>query len=147
MIFGVNLMSMAFLFLGPCPLIFPESFTLVVIGLSMIGSSSGFLYVPTIPHILESLKYVYKLDIDDRVHDALAGITNISIYLGEIFGMVFSSVLYYEIGFAYSAFVVAVAFAAYGIYYALVSDARKYGVVENVEKILRSNTNEIIPET
>jgi MFS family permease len=132
MLIGTFWMSLAYLLLGPCPLIFPRSIVLVAVGLAFVGLSAGFLYVPTIPHILEVLKYVYGFDVDDRVHDSMAAITNISLCLGEITGPIMSSLLYYEIGYAYTTFVASLMFFSYGVFYALVSSPKNYGIVENV---------------
>ena len=141
MLIGIFAMSVAFLFLGPCPFIFPKSLVLVGFGLAFVGLSAGFLYVPTVPHILENLKYVYGFEIDDRVHDAMAAITNISLCLGEILGPILSSVLYYEIGYAYSTVFVFATLFTYGIIYAIVSNPKNYGIVENVSLLtIKSET-------
>jgi MFS family permease len=146
MMIGIFGMSIAFLFLGPCPFIFPPSIVLVAFGLAFVGLSAGFLYVPTVPHILEVLKYVYDFEVDDRVHDSMAAITNISLCLGEIVGPIMSSLLYYEIGYAWSTFVAAVILLSYGIIYAILSKPTNFGVVENVSLLTIKNNESDLKE-
>lgn len=135
MIFGIFLMSLAFIFLGPCPLIFPDLLGLTALGLALVGLSAGFVYVPTVPHIMESLQYCYCVEIDDRVHDAMSALTNISLCLGEILGPISSSILYNYIGYEYSTSLVALLLFCYAVAYVFLSDSTQYGKVDNVSLI------------
>lgn len=145
MIVGIFGMTIAFIFLGPCPIIFPEMLGLTALGLALVGLSAGFLYVPTVPHIMESLQYCYCVEIDDRVHDAMSALTNISLCLGEILGPISSSILYDQIGYGYSTSLIACLLFCYGVAYVFLSDPIKYGQVENVS-LMQINKESLVSD-
>lgn len=115
--FGNFVMIFAFLLLGPCPLIFNKSLWLTFFGLVLIGVACAFLYIPSMPHMIETARDDYGYGKDDSLNDVISGITNISLCLGEFFGPLAAAALYEPLGFGYATTVIAVAIFLYGLVY------------------------------
>jgi MFS family permease len=121
--FGIFFMAFGFLLIGPCKIIFPDSLIVVVFGLVVLGLAGGFMYVFTFPHMLEVAIKEYKYPRDDRLHDALSGLTSASLCLGEILGYTFSTFLYSSLGFSDSANIVFLILGLCALGYGVFSDA------------------------
>jgi MFS family permease len=138
MLFGIFFMAFGFLLIGPCEYIFPDSLIVVVFGLAAIGLAGGFMYVFSLPHMLEVAVQDYGFSKDDRLHDALSGLTTASLCIGEIIGPTLSSILYSSIGYANSSNVVFLILALCALGYGVFSDAfkaRKVGILEEKDMI------------
>jgi MFS family permease len=123
MLFGICILAISFVLMGPSPLFFSPSLTLTVVGLFGMGVGGGFMYVPSVPHMIKVAHDDYGYSEDHRLNDTISSIATISLCAGEIFGPVTASVLYSLYGYAYAATIIAGVFAAYAGVYALKSDA------------------------
>ncbi|OMJ67991.1 hypothetical protein SteCoe_34695 [Stentor coeruleus] len=130
MLFGNFFMVLGLLFIGPCPFILPQELTYIGLGLSFIGLASGFVYVPSMPHMLEVAKYDYGYENDHRLNDAISGITNISLCVGEILGPIVAALLDMLVGYPMAATIVAGVVLGHAIMYMLLSDALIYKLVK-----------------
>ena len=117
MLFGNLTMVTAFLLLGPTPFLFQKSLLLTFTGLLLIGVACAFLYIPSMPHMIEVAQTEYGLGKDDRLNDVISGITNISLCLGEFFGPLAASALYEPLGFRLATTVIALLIFIYGLVY------------------------------
>jgi MFS family permease len=117
MMVGNVVMVVAFLFLGPSPLIFKKSLTLNFIGLLLIGIACGLIYIPSMPHMIEIAQTDYGYGTDDRLNDVIAGITNISLCLGEFFGPLAASALYEPLGFGAATSIISLLILLFGLTY------------------------------
>ena len=117
MMAGNFVMVIAFLFLGPSPLLFKKSLTLNFIGLLLIGIACGLIYIPSMPHMIDVAQTDYGYGADDRLNDVIAGITNISLCLGEFFGPLAASALYEPLGFRAATSVISLVLFLFGLTY------------------------------
>ena len=117
MLFGNLTMVTAFLLLGPTPFLFQKSLLLTFTGLLLIGVACAFLYIPSMPHMIEVAQTEYGYGKDDRLNDVISGITNISLCLGEFFGPLAASALYEPLGFRLATTVIALLIFIYGLVY------------------------------
>jgi MFS family permease len=117
MIIGNFVMVLAFLMLGPCPLFFHKSLSWNLSGLLMIGLGCALIYIPSMPHMIQVAQEDYGFGSDDRLNDAIAGITNISLCLGEFFGPLAASALYEPVGFRYGTSVISILILLFGLFY------------------------------
>ena len=117
MIAGNLVMVLAFLFLGPSPLFFHKSLTLNLIGLLLIGVACSLIYIPSMPHMIEVAQTDYGFGSDDRLNDVIAGITNISLCLGEFFGPLAASLLYEPFGFPLATSLISFSLLLFGLVY------------------------------
>ncbi|OMJ66171.1 hypothetical protein SteCoe_37083 [Stentor coeruleus] len=140
MLFGNFIMVAGLLFIGPCPFVLPQSLTYIGLGLSFIGLASGFIYVPSMPHMLEVAKNEYGYENDHRLNDAMSGITNISLCIGEILGPIIAALLDMLVGYSMAATIVAGLVLGHAIMYMLLSDAFMYKLVK--VKIITEKFNE-----
>ena len=112
MLFGMLIMTIAFIIIGPSPLFFNPHLNMTGIGLGLIGFSCGFIYgniyiVPSIPHMIEIAQSQYNYSKDDRLNDALLIIANMSLCVGEIMGPIAASLLYSAFGYGYASTIIA----------------------------------------
>ncbi|OMJ74387.1 hypothetical protein SteCoe_26716 [Stentor coeruleus] len=140
MLLGNFIMVFSLLFIGPCPFILPEKLAFTGIGLMLFGLSGGFIYVPSMPHMLEAARNDYGYENDHRLNDAMSGITNISLCIGEIMGPIVSAILDTFLGYSMAATVVSVFTLIHALNYMILSDAVTYKKVgdKGQNKILSS---------
>lgn len=117
MLFGNFMMVAAFLLLGPSPWFFKKSLWLTFLGLILIGVACAFLYIPSMPHMIEVAQGEYGFGKDDRLNDVISGITNVSLCLGEFFGPLAASALYEPLGFRLATTIIAIFIFVYGLVY------------------------------
>ena len=123
LLFGCMFMAFGFLFIGPNEYIFPKKLVFVIIGLIAIGFAGGFMYVLTMPHMLDVAVEEYSYPKDDRLHDTLSGLTSASLCIGEVIGPTVSSVLYSIIGYSSASDVFCLVIVVWSLFYAIFSDA------------------------
>jgi MFS family permease len=95
---GSVLMGIGYTLLGPSPLLFDRNFKLFCIGLIISGVSSSMIYgisyiVPSIPYIISIAHNDYMYEEDHRLYDAITGLINVSMSLGEVLGPIVGSSL------------------------------------------------------
>ena len=117
MVAGNLVMVLAFLLLGPSPLLFSKSLTLNLLGLLLIGVACSLIYIPSMPHMIEVAQTDYGFGPDDRLNDVIAGITNISLCLGEFFGPLAASLLYEPFGFRIATSLISLSLFLFGLGY------------------------------
>jgi MFS family permease len=117
MAFGNFLQFLGFFLLGTAAVILKSSLSLIALGLFCIGFAGGFIYVPSVPNILDIAKDDYEYQNDERLNNAISGITTMSISIGEVLGPIFSSTLYQAIGYNYAAATVSVGILSQGFVY------------------------------
>ena len=117
MVFGNFLQFIGFFLLGTAAVIVQSSLSLTALGLFSIGFAGGLIYVPSVPNILDIAKGEYIFEHDERLNDAISGITTMSISIGEVFGPIVSSTLYQAIGYNYAAATVSVGILSQGFVY------------------------------
>lgn len=133
MLFGILVLGFGFLLVGPSPFIFGRSLIIASIGLFVVGFGGGFMYVPSLPHMIEVSIRDYGYQEDDRLNDALSGITNMSLCIGEILGPTFASIFYSVLGYSESADLVFLLSMVIFVIFAVFSDAfRKVSKVRSV---------------
>jgi MFS family permease len=123
MLFGICLLAISFVLMGPSPLFFRPSLKLTMIGLFGLGVGRGFMFVPSVPHMIKVAHDDYGYSEDHRLNDTISSIATISLCAGEIFGPIAATVLYSLYGYAYAATIIAGVFAVYAGIYAVKSDA------------------------
>ena len=123
MLFGCMLLAIGYLFIGPNQYIFSNHLAYVIVGLILIGFAAGFMYVFTMPHMLDVAVADYSYTKDDRLHDTLSGLTNSSVCIGEVIGPTISTLLYSMIGYSNASDVLFLIIAIWGSFYAIFSEA------------------------
>lgn len=122
---GSILMGIGYILLGPSPLLFDRSFSLFCIGLLISGMSSSMVYgnlytVPSIPYIISIAHNDYGYEEDHRLYDAISGLINISMSLGEILGPIVGSSLKLSYEQIYT--IVGFLFFIFSIIYSLINN-------------------------
>jgi MFS family permease len=141
MLFGTVLQFFAFMLMGPCPWLFPESLAITATGFFVLGVACGFMFVPSVPHMMQLARNKYGFAEDHRLNDALSSIASMSLSIGEITGPIVATVLYDMFGYAVAAEIVGFVFGTYAIVYAVFSDA----IVRKV-KVISKNAEDALVE-
>ena len=132
LLFGCMFMAFGFLFIGPNEYLFPKKLEFVIIGLIAIGFAGGFMYVLTMPHMLDVAVADYSYPKDDRLHDTISGLTSASLCIGEVIGPTISSVLYSVIGYSSASDIFCIIIVVWGLFYAVFSEAFRKTKKENL---------------
>jgi MFS family permease len=125
MAFGNLVQTLGFILIGPVLLYVNDSLDFLVMGLFAIGLAAGFIYVPSMPHMLETLKLDFEYKNDNRVNNAVASITAIALSTGEVIGPIIASMLYQFMGYNNAAALVSIVVFFHCLVYLILAEINK----------------------
>ena len=95
------LVSIGLLLMGPSELIgFPDEIWLLYIGTGLIGLASGFVFIPILPEVIESVYINLQLvensnkDTDNIINDKCAALYGLFYAIGAILSPLIGSIVY-----------------------------------------------------
>lgn len=83
---GLAMVFIAYWLLGPWEVLFPQSPTLTIIGLTVISISVALLYIAALPNLINVAVEECGMTKDDILIDSLSGMVSSATSLGEILG-------------------------------------------------------------
>ena len=116
---GTLFYAIANIFSGPSLVLgLPLSLTLMFIGQLMLGYCGALMIVPSMPEMIDSLKYMYPGQ-ENEVGLQSAGIFNSALATGQILGPIYATSSVQAVGFRYSCDVQAIAYFIFFVLYVI----------------------------
>lgn len=101
MFFAFLLVSFALFMMGPSAMIgFPDELWLLYVGTGLIGLASGFVFIPILPEVIESVYIKKQLvegdneNIDNIINDKSAALYGLFYAIGAIISPLIGSIIY-----------------------------------------------------
>ena len=76
-----------------------ENLTTMIVGLVLSGCLLGPIAIPALPEMLESIEGKFQKSESEKANNYSAGIFNMGLGLGQVFGPLFGASMYDAVGF------------------------------------------------
>ena len=127
MVLGTTCVSLSYLFLGPCSLLFPREIWIIAIALAINGFGQALTYskkylVFSVPYMLKCACGVYGYENDDILNDAISSFCVIGCGIGEILGPLYSGFVSDWLGIETSCNILSLATFGFTIVFAVTTE-------------------------